>query len=740
MWEFQVDGSPHGRVTSNDCERCGMVRACRERAGASRHRTWNPLKGRTMKSPAPDKIRNIALLAHGDAGKTTLAEAMLFAAGAVSRMGSVDDGSAVLDYTESERKRGITINLGVGYCDWRGAKVNILDCPGYADFYGDVKAGIRVADSAVVLLAAPSGVEVGTELVWQFLESASMPRMVCVNKMDKEHADYRKCLEQISERLGGRPAPVVVPIGAADGFRGVVDLIEEKAYIHESPGKFKTEDIPADMADEVAELRTQLIEAAAENDEALMEKFFSDETLSAGEIRKGLQAGIAQASVVPVVATAAESAAGVQQLLDLVVSVLPSAATVTEAVGAKPGSEDEVKIPAEAGAPFSALVFKTVAEQHVGELSLFRVYSGSVSSGNEVLNTREDETERMGTVYSLVGHDRKEMESVSVGDIGAVVKLKITSTGDTLCAKSSPIVLPTVAFPKAVLSVAVHAKSKGDEEKISQGLSKLQEEDPTFTAAYDPVIRQTIMSGLGEQHLDVKVAELKSKFGIEVETEKPRIPYRETLRGSAKAEGKYKKQSGGRGQFGVAWLRLEPTTRGDGFEFVNEVVGGAIPSKFIPAVEKGVVERMNKGVIAGYPVVDVRVAVYDGKYHSVDSSEMAFKMAGSIGFRLAAADANPVLLEPVYLISVSVPDEYLGDVMSDVSSRRGKIRETGQEGRYQVVKAVVPLAELYKYSTHLRSITQGRGFFEMEFSHYGEVPGDVQAKVVAESTVEADED
>ncbi|MFH1502658.1 MAG: elongation factor G [Candidatus Eisenbacteria bacterium] len=693
-----------------------------------------------MKSPTPDKIRNIALLAHGDAGKTTLAEAMLFAGGSISRMGRVDDGSAALDYTESERKRGITINLGVGFCDWKGTKINILDCPGYADFYGDVKAGLRVADSAVVLLAAPSGVEVGTELVWQFLEAKSLPRMICVNKMDKEHADYRKCLDQVSEHLGARPAPVIIPIGAADGFRGVVDLIERKAYIVESPGKFKPGDVPAEMADEVAELRAQLVEAAAENDEELMEKFFGEETLTPDEIRRGLKAGVAQATVVPVVATAAESAAGVQQLLDFVVSVMPSAATVPEAVGTKPRSEDEVRIPAEIGAPFSALVFKTVAEQHVGELSLFRVYSGTIASGTEVLNTSEDETERMGTVYALVGRERKEVESVSVGDIGAVVKLKVTSTGDTLCAKSSPIVFPQIDFPKAVLSVAVHAKSKGDEDKISTGLSKLQEEDPTFTAGYDPVIKQTIMSGLGEQHLDVKVAELKSKFGIEVETEKPRIPYRETVRGSAKAEGKYKKQSGGRGQFGVAWLRLEPAERGNGFEFLNEVVGGSIPSKFIPAVEKGVVERMNKGVIAGYPMVDVRVAVYDGKYHSVDSSEMAFKMAGSIGFRLAAADASPILLEPVYLISVGVPDEYLGDVMSDVSSRRGKIRETAQEGRFQVVKALVPLSELYKYSTHLRSITQGRGYFEMEFSHYEEVPGDVQAKVVAESTVEADED
>jgi elongation factor G len=426
--------------------------------------------------------------------------------------------------------------------------------------------------------------------------------------------------------------------------------------------------------------------------------------------------------------------------MDLIVSIMPSPAATTEVSGTKPRSEEEITRKTSANEPLAALVFKTVAEQHVGELLFFRVYSGTVSSGNEVLNSTKDEGERMGTLYALVGHDREEMEAVSAGDIGAVVKLKRTSAGDTLCAKSAPIILAPVGLPKPVLSVAVKAKSKGDEEKISTGLSKLQEEDPTFTAAYDPVIRQTIISGLGEQHLDVMVEKLRDKFGVEVEMEKPRIPYRETVRGEAKAEGKYKKQTGGRGQFGVAWLRIEPTKRGDGFQFVNEVVGGSIPSKFIPAVEKGVVERMSKGVIAGYPVVDVLVAVYDGKYHAVDSSEMAFKMAGSLGFRLAAAEAKPVLLEPIFLISVRVPGEYLGDVMSDVSSRRGKIRETGQEGRYQVVRAVVPLSELYKYSTHLRSITQGRGFFEMEFSHYEEVPGDIQAKVVAESTVEADEE
>jgi len=686
-----------------------------------------------MKSPSPDKIRNVALVAHGGAGKTMLAEAMLFTGGSVARMGRVDDGSASLDYAENEKRRQISINLGIAYVNWNGTKINVLDCPGYADFYGDVRAGLRVADSAIMVLAAPSGVEVGTELVWQFLDQMGLPRMICVNKMDKEHADYRKCLDQCVELLGARPAPVVIPMGAADGLKGVVDLIEGKAYIADGPGKHKKVDVPADMADEVAELRNQLIEVAAESDEALMEKFFGDEALSPEEIKRGLRAGVAAATIVPVVATAADSTVGVEPLMNTIADIMPSPADILEVMGKKPGSEDEVKRAPTLDAPFSALIFKTVAEQHVGELSFFRVYSGTVSAGDEVLNSSRDESERMGQIHALIGRERKELEVVTAGDIAGVVKLKKTSTGDTLCAKSNPIVLPPVDFPKPVLAVAVAAKSKGDEEKINAGLLKLHEEDPTFGMAYDPVIRQTIVSGLGDLHLDVMIEKLKDKFGVEVNREKPRIPFRETITSTAKAEGKYKKQTGGRGQFGVAWLRLEPRERGAGFEFANEVVGGSIPSKFIPAVQKGVLERMGRGVIAGYPVVDVLAAVYDGKYHSVDSSEMAFKMAGSIAFKEAAAEARVVLLEPVYDITVVVPDEFLGDVMSDVSSRRGKIRETGQEGRYQVVKAQVPLAELYMYSTHLRSITGGRGYHEQEFSHYEQVPADVQAKVVAES-------
>jgi len=453
-----------------------------------------------MKSLSPDKICNIALVAHGDAGKTTLAEAILFAGGAVARMGNVDDGSSALDFAENEKKRQITINLGLGHCIWNGTKINILDCPGYADFYGDVKAGLRVADAAMVVLAAPAGVEVGTELVWQFIESSGKPRMICVNKMDKEHADFRKCLDSAASDLGARVVPVVIPIGAAAGFKGVIDLIEQKAFIPDGSGKSRKEDIPADMADEVAELRSQLIEAAAESDEALMEKFFGDEDLTPDEIRGGLRAGVAAATVVPVVATVATSVAGIEPLLNLVAGIMPAPDDTPEVTGTKPGGEDEVTLPVTPDAPFSALVFKTVSEQHVGELLFFRVFSGTVSSGTDVLNSTESENERMGSLYAMVGHDRKEMESVSAGDIAGVVKLKITSTGDTLCTKANPIVLAPVVFQKPVLSEAVTSKTKGDEEKIATGLAKLHEEDPTFTAGYDRVIKQTIISGLGVLH------------------------------------------------------------------------------------------------------------------------------------------------------------------------------------------------------------------------------------------------
>jgi elongation factor G len=693
-----------------------------------------------MKSPAPEKIRNVALVSHGGAGKTSVADALLFAGGSVSRLGKVEDGSSTLDYSEEEKKRQITLSLGLGHYVRNGVKVNVLDCPGYADFYGDVRAGLRVADAAVLLVAAPSGVEVGTELVWQFLENGSKPRIIAVSKMDKEHADFQKAIDDCTEALGARLVPLAVPIGAAGTFRGVVDLITGTAWMADGSGKVTKGEVPGEMADRVEEFKGQLIEAAAEANEELMEKFFAEEPLSPAEILDGLKQGVLATTIVPVIPVAGPSMAGIEQLMNLIEGVLPSPADVAAAKGTKPRSEDEVEVPTTSDGPFTALVFKTVAEQHVGELSCFRVYSGTVSSGQDVFNATQDGGERMGTIYAMNGRDRKELESISAGDIGAVVKLKQTSTSDTLCAKSDPVILPAIDFPKPVLSVAVSGKSKGDEEKVTRGLQSLHEEDPTFTVQYDPVIKQTIISGLGDLHLDVMVDKLKQKFGVDVELEKPKIPYRETVKSTAKAEGKYKKQSGGRGQFGVAWLRVEPNERGAGLDFLNEIVGGSIPSKFIPAVEKGVRERMDRGILAGYPVVDVKVAVYDGKVHPVDSSEMAFKMAGSIGFRLAANDAKPVMLEPVYLISVRVPDEYLGDVMSDVSSRRGRIKETAQEGRSQIVRAYVPLAELYKYSTHLRSITQGRGFYEQEFSHYEEVPGDVQAKLVAEAEQEAEEE
>ncbi len=461
-----------------------------------------------MKSPAPDKIRNVALAAHGGAGKTTLAEAMLFTGGTLARMGSVHDGTSAMDYAENEKRRQISINLGVGHCDWHGVKLNILDCPGYADFYGDVRAGLRVADGAVVVVSALAGVEVGTELVWQHLERHGLPRIIAISKLDKEHADFRGVMETCADVLRARLAPVIVPIGSAEKLRGVVDLIEQKAYITDASGSVKKQDIPADMADEVAEWRTQLVEAAAESKEELMEKFFSEQPLSADEIMAGLRAGVRQASVVPVVAIAAPSKIGVEPLMNLIVGVMPSPADVPPAVGTKPRSDAKEERKCDPNGPFAGFVFKTVAEQHVGELSFLRVYSGTVSAGNDALNSTQDEGERMGPIHAMTGRERKEMESVSAGDIAAVVKLKNTSTGDTLCAKNAPVVFPGIEFPKPVLSVAVRAKAKADEEKVNSGLNKLHEEDPTFTTGFDPVIRQTIISGLGDLHIDVMIEKL----------------------------------------------------------------------------------------------------------------------------------------------------------------------------------------------------------------------------------------
>ena len=686
-----------------------------------------------MKEFTPSDIRNCALIGHATVGKTMLSEAMLFTAKEISRIGSVEDGTTTSDYNADEIERNISISASLLHCTWKNCKVNVLDTPGYSDFVGEVKSSMRVADLGVLVLNATAGVEVGTESVYRIAEEYGTPRLLFVNRMDKEHADFDKCLASAQERFGNKVLPVQIPVNAGEGFNSFVDLVKMTLVTYETngSGKFSTGEIPADLKGRAEELHEKLVEMAAENDDELLERFFEEGALSAEEIKKGLKAGIVKQAIFPVLCGAAPANVGVPHLLDFIADFGPAPVDRPPEVAKKADSDETVECPCDPAAPLAALVFKTVAEAHVGELSFFRVFSGKLTSGSEALNSTRNVTEKIGQIFLLNGKQRKEIGMVNAGDIAATVKLRDTHTGDTLSDKRQPVVLEGIKFPDPVIRIAVEPKAKGDEEKISNGLHVLHEQDPTFVSSYDPELRQTIIAGQGELHLDIVVRRLKERFGVDVNLVEPKIPYRETIRGTAQTQGKYKKQTGGRGQYGDVWIKIEPLPRGSGFEFVDAIVGGVIPSKFIPAVEKGIREAMEEGVLAGYKVMDVKVTLYDGSYHSVDSSEMAFKIAGSMAFKKAFQEAKPVLLEPIYDIEVVVPEEFMGDVMGDLSSRRGKILGMEAEGPFQVIKAKVPLAELYRYSTSLRSLTQGRGLHRRKFSHYEEVPSDVMQKVVA---------
>jgi elongation factor G len=683
-------------------------------------------------------IRNVCLVGHGGSGKTSLTEAILFTAGQISRLGSVDEGNTVSDYNPDEIERKISIALSFLHADWHGKRINLLDAPGYADFVGEVACGLRVADCALVLVNAQSGIEVGTETVWKMAEEEKLGRILVVNRLDKEHAQFESVVQQLQSRFGDGIVPIHIAVNPGEGFDSVIDLLSMKLikYERDRSGKFSAQEIPANWKDKAAQLREKLVERVAETDDELMERYFENGDLSAEELRRGLRKGIASRSIFPVLATAATLNMGTSQLLDFLAEFAPSPLDVPPHLARRPDSEQTVELSPDPDGPTAALVFKTVSEMHLGELLFFRVYSGTVRSGSELLNPTRGVTEKIGQIFEMNGKTRHEIGLVRAGDIGAVVKLRDTHTGDTLCDKKSPLVLRGISFPEPVIRVAVEPKSKGDEEKISAGLAALHEEDPTFTVEYDPELRQTIVSGQGELHLEVVIKRLKDKFGVDVTLAEPKIPYRETLRKKAEAQGKYKKQTGGRGQYGDVWLRLEPLPRGQGFEFVDAIVGGVVPSKYVPAVEKGVREAMAEGVIAGFPVQDVKVTLYDGSFHPVDSSDLAFKIAASMGFKKAFKEADPVILEPIYDVEVIVPEEYLGDVMGDLSARRGKILGIDSEGPFQVIKAKVPLAELYKYSTTLRSLTQGRGMHRRRFSHYEEVPKEIAEKLIAKAEEE----
>lgn len=689
-----------------------------------------------MKVYTGEHIRNVGVGGHSGSGKTSLVEAMLFNMGEVNRIGSIEQGNTVSDYNEDEIERQISINSSLLHGEWKNNKVNLVDTPGFSDFYGDVVSGMRAADSVMIVVSAANGVEVGTERVRQLAELYDMPRFYVINKLDRENVQFMKVAEELRDRFGKQVSILQLPLESGPGFHVVVDILKKKAYTYEQDGsgKFTVGDIPANVMSRVEELRLELVESVAESDDDLLEKYFEAGELTEEQLMTGFINAVKNRTIVPMLCASSTANIGVANVMDFIAEFLPSAdrVEVTDINGKSRSISDNNSL--------STFVFQTVAEAHMGELSLVKVISGVLKSGDEVLNTANDKTERIGQIYLLNGKQKKNVDQLHAGDIAALVKMKYTHTGNTLSVKNDPFILPKIDFPEPLINMAVEPKTKGDEDKLSTGLHTLHEEDPTFMVHYDPELRQTIVSAQGELHLMIILKRLSQRFGVEVEMSEPRIPYRETIRTKSEAQGKFKKQSGGRGQYGDCHLRLEPKPRGEGFEFVDAIVGGVIPGKFIPAVEKGAFESCENGVLAGFPIVDIKVTVFYGSYHNVDSSEMAFKVAASMGFKKAFMDAKPVLLEPIYQLEIKVPEAYMGDVMGDISSRRGKIQGMDADGRFQVIKALVPLAELHKYSTVLRSMTQGQGLFHRNLSHFEEVPSDVAQKIIdaAEKVKEED--
>jgi len=680
------------------------------------------------------KIRNFGIVAHGGAGKTSLTEAILFNSGMTTRLGRVDDGSSNMDFEPEEIKRGITITSSLHHCDWNGHSMHIVDTPGFSNFLHDTRNCLRILGGSVLIVSAISGVKAQTEVIWKWCEEFEVPRIAFVNKMDRERADFLKAVDDMSKSLGCRAVAVVMPIGQEENFRGVVDLVTMKARIFnpDGSGKYEETEIPEEVRSQAEDLRFQLVEAAAEADDQLMEKYLETEELSNDEILLGLREGTLTGTFVPVLCGSATGNIGINLLLDFITYCLPSPIDKGTQIGTSPKTGEEAsREPVEDG-PFSAMVFKTINDPFTGKLSLFRVYSGTLDADSTIYNSSKEEAERIGQIYELEGKNHRAIKQAVAGDIVAVPKLKHTATGDTLCAANDPIVYESPLPLKPVISFALEAKSKGDEDKISTGLHRLMEEDPTLQLSRSEDGREMILSGMGQVHVEVAVERLKRKFNVEVLLKEPKVPYRETIRGRTKVQGKYKKQTGGRGQFGDVWIEMEPLQRGEGFEFSDKIVGGVVPRSYIPAVEKGVVEAMHKGILGGYPVVDFRVALVDGSHHSVDSSEMAFKIAGSMAFKKAMEECSPTLLEPIMTMEITVPDDCVGDVIGDMNSRRGKVLGVEPKAGSQTIKVKVPMAEVLKYAPELRSMTSDRGLFTMEYSHYEEVPPHLTKKILEE--------
>jgi elongation factor G len=688
-----------------------------------------------LKDYNPDAIRNITFVGHGGSGKTTLSEVMLYTGNETNRIGKIEEGNTVSDYSNNEIERQISISSTTLHLEWNNGKINVLDTPGYSDFTGQVLSSLHVADAACAVVKSAEGVEVGTETTWELVKRYKLPSAIIINKVDNEHSKFFETLESVKAKLSSDATVVTFPVTEGLNFSAVVDLVKMKAYTYGEAGSRKVTEgeIPESVKDQADELRQQLVEKVAESDEELMNKFFEEGTLSDDELLKGLKASMLSNSFIPVFAMSASKIVGVNNFLDYVVKYFPSPVDRGPVEAAFKDKDAKVKIKCDPNGEASFLIFKSLSEQHVGEISIFKIMSGTLSAGMDLINTKRDKTERLGQLFVMNGKTRKDVAKLQAGDIGGVVKLKDSHTGDTLASPNFTVVIPSIKFPEPIIECAIKPKAKGDEDKISAGLHTAHQEDPTFEMKFDPELSQTLIAGQGELQLNLAVKLLKDRYGVEVDLVEPKIPYRETIKGKCEdAEFKHKKQSGGRGQYGHVHLKLEPVPRGTGFEFVDAIVGGVVPGRFIPAVEKGVIETMTRGVLSGSKVIDVKVTLFDGTYHDVDSDEMSFKIAASQAFKKGFLDARPVILEPIYEITIKIPEEFMGDVMGNISSKRGKILGMDSEHSFQIIKAMSPLSELYKYSTSLRSLSAGRGTYSRKFSHYEEVPKEVETKIIEE--------
>ena len=687
-----------------------------------------------MKKYDAEQIRNVGIIGHGSVGKTSLTEAILFDAKATNRLGKVDDGTTITDYDDDEKKRKISINAAVAYCEWNKHKINLIDTPGFADFITDGQIALSAADTALVLVCGVAGVEVMTERAWGFTEDYNLPRILFINKLDRERASFDRAMESIKQSFGDGAIPVQLPIGQEASFKGVVDLIARKAYLYDdASGNFSEGDVPAELQDAVEEYRESLMEKAAEGKDELVEKYLEEGELTDEEIVQGLRAGMLAGTIYPVFCGSALNNIGIKQIMEAMLAWAPNPLERPAPAGKVADSEEEVECPPDPAGPTILQVFKTFVDPFAGRVNLFRVYSGNLTPDTQVYNVNKDQKERIGQIVCLLGKKQTTVEELGVGDIGAVVKLTETGTGDTLHQDRNGIILPMVDIPKPIISFAITSKERGDEDKMGLGLHRLMQEDPTIQFGRDERTNEFLISGMGQLHVEVIVDKVKHQFGVDVVLNTPKVPYLETIKGKTEVRGRYKKQSGGRGQFGDTWIRIEPLPRGEGFEFVNEIVGGVIPKQYIPAVEKGIYEAMQGGILAGYPTVDIKISLYDGSYHQVDSSEMAFKVAGSLGFKEGAPKCQPTLLEPIMKMEVTVPEENMGDVMGDISGRRGRVLGSESDRGKQIIRAMVPMAEVLKYAPTLTSMTGGRGTYTMEFDHYEEVPAHLQEKIIEEA-------